>query len=293
MNPTRRQILAASASAGLASWRLTAAPAPPPDLAGSIGITTGSFTRHLCPDPAPGKLVLLDLPARMRNELDMKVIDLMTATLASMEPAYLLKLRDAAEKNGCVLTNLKMNNKGLDLGNEDPELRRRTVAEYCNTIDAAAILGVRWVRPLPGPKAPRLDLLVEGCHRLMDYAAAKNIRLLVENYGWMQGDPESIPRIIAAVGRDLKAQPDTGNWTDAARYQGLARAFPHAVSCDFKARDFDAAGNHKAYDLKRCFDLARAANFRGPFCIEHFHNDLDRLWREMAMIRDLLRGWMK
>ena len=54
-----------------------------PALAGELGVTTGSFVRHLAEKPQAGKLRLLDLPKLLRNEFDMRVIDLMTATRRS------------------------------------------------------------------------------------------------------------------------------------------------------------------------------------------------------------------
>ncbi len=264
-----------------------------PALPRELGITTGSFVRHLVETAQPGKLRLLDLPRLMRDELGMRVIDLMTATLVSLEPPYLEQLRQAAADAGCVLTNLKMNQKGLDLAAADEKLRRESIGVYRRTIDAAAVLGVRWVRPLPGPKAPDLKLLVPSYRELIDYAGEKGIGVLIENFGWMQGDPDAIPNVIQAVGGELKSQPDTGNWTDAARYDGLTKAFPFAVSCDFKARDFAADGTHEAYDLKRCFDIGWAAGFRGPWYFEHFHNDLPQLFREMGVLRDMLRRWIQ
>ena len=82
----RRDFLRSSAgAAALAS--LGRAAAAPASLAGEIGITSGSFMRHLSHERAAGKLRLLDLPKIMRDELGMKVIDLMTATLVSLEPA--------------------------------------------------------------------------------------------------------------------------------------------------------------------------------------------------------------
>jgi hypothetical protein len=264
-----------------------------PALPRELGITTGSFVRHLVETAQPGKLRLLDLPRLMRDELDMRVIDLMTATLVSLEPKYLEQLRQAAADAGCVLTNLKMNQKGLDLAAVDEKLRRESITVYRRTIDAAAVLGVRWVRPLPGPKAPDLKLLVPSYRELIDYAGEKGIGVLIENFGWMQGDPDAIPNVIQAVGAELKSQPDTGNWTDTARYDGLTKAFPFAVSCDFKARELSADGTHEAYDLKRCFDIGWAAGFRGPWCFEHFHNDLPQLFREMGVLRDMLRRWIQ
>ena len=263
-------------------------------LAGEVGVTTGSFVRHLAADPAPGKLRLLDLPRIMRDELGMKVIDLMTATLVSLEPDYLDKLRAEAERAGCVLTNLKMNQKGLDMTSEDAAVRKHALDEYKRTIDAAARLGVRWVRPLPGPKRPDLAICAASYRELIEYAAPRGISLLIENYGWMQNDSDAIPEMIKATGKGLDAQPDTGNWKDnTVRYAGLARAFPLAVSCDFKARELGPDGQHDAYDLARCFSIGWDAGFRGPWCIEHFHTDLRELYREMRVLRDQLNAWMK
>lgn len=288
---TRRAFLQFSSLAAGAQT-LGSLPSPRVPLDRKVGITTGSFMRHLSSEAQPGMLRLIDLPSIMRQELGMKVIDLMTATLPSMAPAYLDQLRSSAEAHGCILTNLKMNQPGLDMASPDKVIRAKAITEYKRTIDAAARLGVRWVRPIPGKRKPDLDLVAAGYRELIDYAAPKGIELLIENFGWIQTDPDAIPRMIASVGRSLHAQPDTGNWTDEARDEGLAKAFPHAVSCDFKAFEFDAHGRHPHYDLKKCFQIGWAAGFRGPWCIEHFAPELKRLLREMGSIRDDLTRWM-
>src|SRR4051812_6365542 len=118
------QTAAATAAVSLCVTNTTAQPKPWSPLTGQIGITTGSFVRHLTESSQAGKLRLLDLPRIMRDELDMRVIDLMTVTLASLQPAYLEQLRGAADEAGCVLTNLKMNLRDLDLGSDDDETRR-------------------------------------------------------------------------------------------------------------------------------------------------------------------------
>lgn len=291
---TRRDFLHASLGA-LAARTASAADDKKPAKnrwAREVGITTGSFMRHLSVEAKPGKLRLLDLPKLMHDELDMKVIDLMTATLASQEPAYLEQLRSAADKAGCILTNLKMNNRGIDMDSPDRAVREKAIDEYKRTIDAAARLGVRWVRPLPGLKRPDMDIHVVSYRALIDYAAPKGIQLLIENNGWLRSDANGIPEVIKAVDRDLAASPDTGNWDNQTRYDGLAKAFPLAVTCDFKALKLGPNGEHEAYDLKRCFQIAWDAGFRGPWCLEHFHDDLKSLYREFALLRDLLRQWM-
>jgi hypothetical protein len=235
---------------------------------------------------------LLDLPKIMRDELGMRVIDLMTRTMASLEPGYLEQLREQAEKHGCVLTNLKMNQTDLDMDSPDEAIRRKSLDEYKRTIDAAARLGVRWVRPLPGKQRPDMARHAASYRELIDYAAPKRIQLLIENNGWLSSDPDGIPAVIQAVGRDLAASPDTGNWRDEVRYAGLAKAFPLAATCDFKALTLGPDGQHKAYDLKRCFEIGWDAGFRGPWCLEHFHDDLPSLLREFGLLRDWLKKWM-
>ena len=288
----RRLFLQASLSGVAigASTSLAAETKTHEDLKGEVGITTGSLMRHLTVEPAKGKIRLLDLPKLMRDELDMKVIDLLNETLASMEPTYLDKLRKATENAGCIITNLKMN-LDIDMASPDKSNRRAALDEYKRTIDAAERLGCRWVRPLPRPERPDVKLFVDGYSELIDYAQPKGISLLIENFGWMTDDPKIIPKIIKAAGPGLAASPDTGNWTNEARYEGLAEVFPHAVTCDFKANQFDGEGNHTRYDLQRCFQIGWDAGYRGPWCLEHFNTTLDGLIKGFAKLRMMLNEW--
>ncbi|MDZ4850206.1 MAG: TIM barrel protein [Pirellulaceae bacterium] len=263
------------------------------DLRGLIGVTTGSFQRNFSPTPEAAKLCLLDLPKIMRDELGMRVLDVMTASFPSMEPDYLDEFRSRSEKAGCILTNLKMNQPGIDIGSENKDERNRAIAIYQKSIDAAEQLGCRWVRPLPLSELPSWDRYLESYRRLIDYAAPKGISLLVENYGWMKDKPDAIPSLIKAVGPGLAAAPDIGNWTNEARYDALTKAFPLAVTCDFKAFAFDEKGEHSAYDLKRCFQIGWDVGYRGPWCFEHFHSSLPTLFKEMIRLREMIERWTK
>lgn len=259
-----------------------------------VGITTSSFSGHLVTKPAKDRFTLLELPRLLRDELDMRVIDLNTSALASFEPKYLDQVRKAADDAGCLLTNLKLNQPGLDMNSPDRAVRERALAEYRRSIDAASRLGLRWARPLPLKKKPDMKLHVAGYLALSEYASERKVQMLVENYGWMEDDPQSVVKLLKAVGKNIAACPDTGNWSDnEVRYKGLAATFPKAVTCDFKARQLGPQGQHTAYDLKRCFSIGWKAGFRGPWCLEHAHKDRKSLFRELALVRDLLRRWMR
>lgn len=299
MNETRRSFLGALGSLATATfWPCRKVAAGDESrrnpLDREVGITTSSLSGHLVPQAAKGKFTLLELPRLLRDELDMKVIDLNTSALASFEPAYLDQVRKAADDAGCILTNLKLNQPGLDMSSPDRTVRERALEEYRRSIDAASRLGLRWARPLPLKERPDMKLHVASYRALADYAGERKVQMLVENYGWMEGDPQSVVKLIEAVGKDVAACPDTGNWADTAvRYPGLAATFPKAVTCDFKARELGPQGQHAAYDLKRCFQIGWDAGFRGPWCLEHAHQDRVTLFRELALLRDLLRRWMR
>lgn len=259
-----------------------------------MGVTTSSLAYQISAKPAKGKMTLLELPHILRNELGMRIIDLNTSTLAATDKAYLDRVRAAADKAGCVLTNLKMNQRNLDMNSTDSTVRRKALDVYKKSIDVASHLGLKWARPLPLVKRPDMKIHVASYRELCEYGAERNVQLLVENYGWMQNDPTSVVKLVKAIGKNVAACPDTGNWdSNALRYAGLKATFPVAVTCDFKARAMGPEGQHALYDLKRCFEIGWNAGFRGPWCFEHAHKDQKILFRDLGKLREMLQGWMK
>jgi hypothetical protein len=280
---TRRSLLAALSGVVL--------PAAPKDLERGVGITTSSFSGHL--GTKAGQFTLLELPRVVRDELGMRIIDLNTTTLGSLDPAVLGPFRSASAKASCLLTNVKMNQRDINMDSPDPAVRRHALSEYKRTIDAASRLGCRWARPLPRRDRPDMAVHIASYRELADYAASRKITMLVENFGWMENDANALPRVVNSVGKNIFACPDTGNWSgNDVRYQGLAAAFPLAASCDFKALKFDTDGEHREYDLKRCFQIGWDAGFRGPWCLEILEPDRAKLFKRLVLVRDLLKTWM-
>ena len=103
----------------------------------------------------------------------------------------------------------------------------------------------------------------------------------------------AIPRLVEVMRGRIAATPDTGAWEKNVREAGLKRAFPHAVSCDFKVGKLGPNGEHAAYDIRRCFEIGWQAGFRGPWCIEHGGGETKELIRELRWIRDQLKQWMR
>lgn len=181
------------------------------------------------------------------------------------------------------------------MNSSDPEIRGEAMRVYKASIDAAEILGLKWVRPLPRNETPDMDLHVAAFKELIDYAGERGITVLIENFGWMMDDPDSVVDLSGKIGSDkVGVGIDTGNWTtNEVRYPGLEKTFPLAVTCDFKAKVMGENGEHKGYDLKRCFEIGRDSGFRGPWCLEHGHKDWDQMLKNLGFLRDSLRKWME
>lgn len=265
------------------------------ELANAIGIVSASAHAQMTGRAQGRAFTLLDLPGILRNELDLKVVDLNTSSFpdfAKVDRAYLDKLRSAVDDAGCVMTNLKMNQRGIDMNSPDKQIRDKALREYKRSIDIASQLGCRWARPLPAKLKPDMSIHVDSYRELCDYGAKRNVTMLVENFGWMQPDADSVATLVKAIGSNVAAGVDTGNWDgNEVRYPGLEKSFPLAVTCDFKARRFGPNGEHKEYDLRRCFDIAWANGFRGPWALEHANPDTKALLAGFAKLRDMLRQW--
>jgi len=290
----RREFLSSGAAgilAGIAGSAVCSDAAEPErrSLEGMIGITTGGLDYQRI----NRKLTAFTLPAFMREELDMQLIDFNTRWLESYDQSYIERVRAAAEQADCFFSNLKVNHKFGDLCSQDADERKLAMTNARQQVNVAKMLGARWIRFSVPKVGPDDDVKQVAAHReLASFAGEHGIQLLVENGGWLKSDPDSIVRVVEAIGHNVAAGPDTGNWDDDVRYEALTKSFPGAVTCDFKVFDLDADYRHKNYDIRRCFDISWKAGFRGPWAIEHWNDDNKAYARETTWLRDQLTNWM-
>jgi hypothetical protein len=290
----RREFLSSGAAgilAGIAGSAVCSDAAEPErrSLEGMIGITTGGLDYQRI----NRKLTAFTLPAFMRDELGMQLIDFNTRWLESYDQSYIERVRAAAEQADCFFSNLKVNHKFGDLYSQDADERKLAMTNARQQVSVAKMLGARWIRFSVPKVGPDDDVKQVAAHReLASFAGGHGIQLLVENGGWLKSDPDSIVRVVKAIGHNVAAGPDTGNWDDDVRYEALTKLFSGAVTCDFKVFDLDADYRHKNYDIRRCFDISWKAGFRGPWAIEHWNDDNKAYARETTWLRDQLTNWM-
>ena len=253
---------------------------------GIVGITTGGGVGE---QRRRGELDLLKLPEYVQTKLGMQVIDLNTHWINDYSDKYLKQVKSISQSEGCQFSNLKVNHKFGDLYSKNPLERDQAITAAKKLIDAAHILGTKWIRfTLRASNAKN-----PVTHRkLAEYAKPSGIQLLIEN-GSRQADISYVTNAVKAIGVNVAACPDTGNWADEFRMKGLLKTFPGAVSCDFKVYELTPDRKHPKYDIKQCFDIGWQSGFRGPWIIEHMKPTTKGFIADTVYIRDLLKSWIK
>ncbi|MCB0123994.1 MAG: hypothetical protein KDE58_17185, partial [Caldilineaceae bacterium] len=128
---------------------------------------------------------------------------------------------------------------------------------------------------------------------LADYAAARNVRLLTENWQTLLATPEAVFAVLDGLDH-VGLLADLGNWSGSSKYDDLAQILPRAESCHAKAHfDATASGNHAIAtamdreDYTRCLEICRSADFQGPYSLIYDGPNADEwagLRAEMAVV---------
>lgn len=175
---------------------------------------------------------------------------------------------------GLRAADMKLVNIPIDVGNiSDRDARRRAhdLRAIQSWIDVAAELGSPNVRVNTGRQEPPfdMDITIDSYRQLADYAAARGVRILLENHGGISADAQNIIKLGEAVGWDrFGTCPDFGNFPPDLRYDSLTLIAPYAGMAHAKALDLDANLEMPEYDFYRCVRILQDAGYDGYWSAE-------------------------
>lgn len=200
--------------------------------------------------------------------------------------AVLERLKSESEKHGVENLLIMVDNEP-DLADADPEVRDTAVEAHKKWVDAAAYLGCHSIRVNTfGTMDPEIwvDAAKDGLRKLSEYAATKNINVLVENHGWWSSDPVKVMRVINEVKMpNLGTLPDFGNWCMRRsdnyfegecleefpdKYEGIKLMMPAAKGVSAKSYAFDENGNETTIDFVRMLQIVKDSGFKGYISVE-------------------------
>lgn len=176
-----------------------------------------------------------------------------------------------------------------DLSSEDEAKRTEAVNNHKKWVDAAAYLGCHSIRVnLAGAKEPEAwkEASIAGLSALADYAATKNINVIVENHGGFSSDGEKLMEVINGVDKDnVGTLPDFGNFCmtytangcedEYDMYKGVEEMMPKAFGVSAKAYNFDEDGEETKIDFTRMLQLVKDAGYDGYVGIEYEGSNLE------------------
>jgi sugar phosphate isomerase/epimerase len=240
----------------------------------------------------PMTMTLLEFPALARARLGVEYIEICQIQMRDSSDAAVGALAAALGQAGVRLLNLPIDVG--DISEPDEDQREAGLVQMQKWIGIAGRLGAAFGRVRasvdPDDKAA-WPVAVASLRRLADYAAARGVRLLIENQGAISARPDALIGLIGAVGPDrLGLLLDTGNFEPVMSfgqaaisgqpapdgtmdlepiYDAIRFLAPHACLVHAKAHGFTAAGEHTPMDLRRALTIVREAGFAGPVSVEY------------------------
>jgi sugar phosphate isomerase/epimerase len=220
---------------------------------------------------------LMQFPAEVAGKFGVHGIEPLAQHFESTEPAYLDKFRGAVEKAKVRIVNIPTHVRE-SYYDPDAAVRQKAIDVSKKWIDVAVAVGSPGVRPhVNGTKTskPDVDRAAESLRKLADYAAQKNVVVTLENDDPETEDAFFIVKIIDAVNNPyLRALPDFANsilkGDPDFNYRAVKEMFARAYNISH-VKDGEADDNGKILniDIKKTFEIAKAANYRGFYSMEY------------------------
>jgi len=226
-----------------------------------------------------GGLDNLDFPATARRDYDIDAVEYVNSFFKDKaeDQGYLSDLKQRADDNGVRSLLIMCDGEGA-LGDPDEAARTQAVENHYRWVEAAKFLGCHSIRvnaQSRGPPEEQQSLASDGLRRLTEFAAGRDINVIVENHGGLSSNGAWLTSVMRAVDHPLCGTlPDFGNfriaeddWYD--RYQGVTELMPFAKAVSAKSHDFDEDGDETGTDYVQMMRVVLDAGYRGYVGIEY------------------------
>jgi sugar phosphate isomerase/epimerase len=241
----------------------------------SISLAEWSLHRML----RAGELDNLDFPATTRREYGLDAVEYVNGFFKdkAKDQNYLRDLKGRADDHGVKSLLIMCDGEGA-LGDPDEAARTQAVENHYRWVEAAKYLGCHSIRvnaQSSGTPEAQRDLAADGLRRLTEFAAERDMNVIVENHGGLSSNGAWLADVMRVVDHPrCGTLPDFGNfritddeWYD--RYQGVTELMPFAKAVSAKSHNFDEHGNETGTDYVRMMRIVLDAGYRGYVGIEY------------------------
>lgn len=214
---------------------------------------------------------LVDLPRLAHAELGLMGMGVHASMLAGWEPPDLDRLRDQADKASCPVLML-VEDRPHPIGQPDPIAFNAIVDRLDRVLRVAHRLGCASVAFSLEHKneAEISETLAQRLKTLVSKAERMEINLLISPAKGITETPERLTGLIRRVGGfRIGSYPDFGS--ASASGEGvtyLRNLAPYASVVCAACEEFDAKGNHKAWDLAGYVQAVKEVGFDANLALE-------------------------
>jgi L-ribulose-5-phosphate 3-epimerase len=222
----------------------------------------------------------LDFPVVAREKYGIEAVEFVNQFFKDKahDSTYLKELKKRATDNGVTCVLIMIDGEG-DLSAIDTAERDKAVDKHKQWVDAAAELGCHSIRVNTGSNygPTKLDTIADGCSKLTEYGASKNISIICENHGGPSSDPDALIALMKRVNNPrFGTLPDFGNFPKTRRgvysidvYDAIAQMMPFAKGVSAKSYDFDESGRESHLDFSRIMKIVTDSGYHGYVGIEY------------------------
>jgi len=232
-----------------------------------------------------GELDHMDFPRVAKESYGIGAVEYVNSFFKDKaeNPAYLTELKSRCDDLGVRSLLIMCDGEGA-IGDPDPAARALAVENHHRWVEAARFLGCHSIRvnaQSAGTPDQQRDLAADGLRRLVEYAAPREINVLVENHGGLSSDGRWLVGVMEAVDHPrCGTLPDFGNFDLGGdrrydRYRGVEELMPYAKAVSAKTHVFDQQGNEGEMDFTRLLRIVLQAGYRGYLGIEYEGTELD------------------
>ncbi|MEJ2237111.1 MAG: sugar phosphate isomerase/epimerase [Gemmatimonadales bacterium] len=231
-----------------------------------------------------GELDNLDFPATAKQDFGIDGVEYVNQFFKDKaeDQSYLSELKRRADDNGVQNVLIMCDGEG-NLGDPDGMGRTQAVENHYRWVEAAKYLGCHSIRVnarSQGSPEEQRELAVDGLRRLTEFAAEREINVIVENHGGISSNGEWLASVMKAVDHPrCGTLPDFGNFRISEgemydRYKGVAELMPFAKGVSAKSNEFDENGNEVNTDYVRMMRIVLDAGYHGRVGIEYEGREL-------------------
>ena len=206
--------------------------------------------------------------------------------------AFIAKSNEKAKEHGMKNVLIMIDSEG-DLASSDAAVREQAIENHKQWIDAAEKMGCIAVRlNLHGESDEKrwVTNSIASLTELSNYAAPKNINVIVENHGRLSSNAKLLMEVINGVNLDnCGTLPDFGNFCMSEGYGslrgnncddpydpylGVKEMMPKAFGVSAKSYDFDTYGNESNLNFNTLLKIVKDSGYTGFIGVEYEGSEL-------------------